>query len=103
MPARDCVAFAARKQLGPRARPGRVQKTIVGDVRLPAGRYERFVDQLQEPVGARGAVLIVIACDREGCSEVERSSEDRQPSQDGALGLRQELVAPIEGGIEVLV
>ncbi len=47
------------------------------------------------------AVRHVPACDRLCRIDVERSGEDRQPVEEEAFDVRQEVVAPLDGGRHV--
>jgi len=76
--------------------PDRVEQAVARDGAVDLRRDQRFRDQIGKAVDDFRRRDLRACHDRTGRLQAEHTSKDRQATQDRALGLGQQLVAPVE-------
>src|ERR1700729_3903439 len=100
---RQDILLSALLQFDQRVTACRFEKSIEGYAFLHAEADKRFGDQVGDRLQNIRSSHVVALQDRASRVKGESAGENRQSSQDRALGLRKELVAPIERRAQCLM
>src|SRR5271154_93763 len=96
MASRHRVELASFNELFERISAGRLKQPIAYPRAASVHRHERFCDQARNAIDHLQGRNVVIRCYRARSLQCEAAGEDGQVTQYYALGLGQQLVAPIE-------
>jgi hypothetical protein len=101
MPARICRTLSALVQLLQCVGACRLEQAVSGDGRFEIDDQERFSNEIYD---AFQCVIGAMFNEDPGCfCDRKEPCEYGEPAQDEALALRQELIAPVQCGVECLV
>ncbi|WP_261316512.1 hypothetical protein [Rhizobium leguminosarum] len=90
----QAVAFAALGKFLQRIFAGCIEQSVVRPKLSSLRRYKRLRNEVRDTVNASGAGTTLVDCNGAGRFETEGACKDREPSQQDALRLGEQAIAP---------